>query len=581
MTYKVDERDLEFNLFEWLDLKKILSFETFQEHRVDLYKMILKESLKFAQNEIWPLNQKSDTIGCHKDKNGVTTPPGFKDAYQRFAQNGFIAPEIAIQYGGQGLCHPVALALSEYLTGASVAFTMYAGLAKGSAHLIETFASAELAERFCPKMFGGIWAGTMCLTEPQAGSAVGDIKTSAKKNKDGTYSVAGNKIFISCGEHDLTENIIHLVLARVEGDPEGTKGLSLFIVPKIWVNDDGTLAGPNDVQCVNIEEKMGIHGSATCSLNFGENKKCRAHLVGKQSFGIKYMFKLMNEARLLCGLQGQAVAGTAFEHAKDYAKERVQGGKTFIVSYPDVRRNLAICKSLVEAMRGMLLYTAWQVSVGKHSKDPAEKEKAQNRADLLTPICKAYCSDMGFRVTELAMQVYGGYGYIAEYPIEQYMRDVKISSIYEGTNGIQALDLLGRKLSMKNGELFQEFYQDVSEFITENETHKELKVEILELKKAIDSIGQVAMQFAQWSSEGDRIKPQLGATPFLEMCGHAVAAFVLLSQAVLAQKQIKKESFYQNKVHTARFFAHNLLPKVRMFAKAILSGDSSAMAIEF
>lgn len=581
MTYKADERDVEFNLFEWLDLKKILGFEAFREHTIDLYKMVLKEGLKFAQNELSPLNKKADAVGCSLDKKGVTTPPGFRDAYQKFAQNGFIAPEISPQYGGQGLCHPVASAVSEYLTGANVAFTMYAGLSKGGAHLIESFASEELAKRFCPKMFGGTWAGTMCLTEPQAGSAVGDIKTSAKKNKDGTYSVMGNKIFISCGEHDLTENIIHLVLARAEGDPEGTRGLSLFIVPKIWVHDDGSLGEPNDVACVNIEEKMGIHGSATCSLNFGENKKCRAHLVGEQSLGIKYMFKLMNEARLLCGVQGQAIAGTAFEHAKDYAKERVQGGKTLIIAYPDVRRNLAICKSLVEAMRGMLLYTAWQISVGKHSNDPTEKDKAQNRADLLTPICKAYCSDMGFRVTELAMQIYGGYGYIAEYPIEQYMRDVKISSIYEGTNGIQALDLLGRKLSMKNGELFQEFYQDLSEFITKNENHKELKSEILELKKAVDSVGQAAMQFAQWSSQGDRIKPQLGATPFLEMCGHTVAAFVLLSQAVLAQTQIEKENFYQDKVLTARFFVHNLLPKVRMFSKAILSGDDSAMKLQF
>lgn len=585
MTYKLDERDVNFTIFEWLDMKKLLNLEAFKEQNEELYQMIVKEGIKFATNELDPINASGDREECTIKDGQVYTPKGFKEAFQAFAQNGFMGIDTPTTYGGQGLPQLFGSVLYEFFTGANVPFSMYTGLTRGGAHLIETFASSELAERFCPPMYEGRWGGTMCLTEPQAGSAVGDLKTTATPNDDGTYNIVGNKIFISGGDHDLTENIIHLVLARVDGDPVGTtKGISLFVVPKIWVNEDGSLGESNDVSCVNIEHKMGIKASSTCSLNFGENGKCRGYLVGDRAAGMKYMFQLMNEARLLCGLQGEAVAGTSYLHAVDYAKERIQGGGHAIIEYPDIRRNLAICRSLAEGMRALIYYTAYMSDIAHHSTDEAEKEKAQNRIDLLTPICKGYCTDMGFRVTEIAMQIYGGYGYISEYPIEQYMRDVKIASIYEGTNGIQALDLLGRKLAAKNGQLFRELYEDMSSFAEKHSSHDVLKDDIAAFKSAADTVGQVAMSFAQWGMEGDRVSPMFSATPFLEMCGHTVLAYLLLDQATLAHEKIKNdqnETYYQNKIRTAKFFVKHLLPRVRMHAKAILERDKTAMEIEY
>lgn len=584
MAFKIDEKDVNFCLFEWLDLNKLLTFDAYKDQSLDLYKMVLGEGLKFARNELDPLNASGDQEGCRIENGQVKAPKGFKEAYQAYGQNGFISIDTPSTYGGQGLPALIGTIICEIVTGANVPFSMYSGLTRGGAHMIETYCSEAIAKIFCAKMFDGTWTGTMCLTEPGAGSAVGDLKTTAKPNADGTYSITGNKIFISGGDHDLTENIIHTVLARVEGDAPGTKGISLFIVPKIWANDDGSLGQPNDVSCVNIEHKMGIKASSTCSLNFGENGKCRGILVGERSRGMKYMFQMMNEARLYCGLQGGAIAGTAYENALAYAKERVQGSNNAIVNYPDVRRNLAFSKAYVEGMRALLYYTAQHIDIAHRSTNPEEKEHAQNRADLLTPICKAYCSDHGFKVTEIAMQVYGGYGYCSEYPIEQYMRDCKISSIYEGTNGIQALDLLGRKLSAKQGQLFRELYEDLSGFTSKNEGHDTLKEEILALKSNLDTIGQVAMAFAEWGMGGDQVSPMLSATPFLEMCGHVMLAYFLLDQAILADKKVKagdKDAFYKNKIKTAQFFVRHILPEVKMHAKTILSRDKTAMEMEF
>lgn len=583
MPFIIDEKDVNFCVFDWLNAGELAKLEKFKDHNEELFRMILTEGIKFAKNEIDPLQVKGDQQGCHLEDGVVKTPEGFKEAYQLFAQNGFIGIDIPTTYGGQGLPNLISVSLYEAFNASCVPFTMYAGLTRGSAFLIESFGSDEIKNMFCAKMYDGTWAGTMCLTEPSAGSAVGDLKTTATKNDDGTYNIVGNKIFISGGDQDITPNIIHLVLARVEGDVAGTKGISLFAVPKFWVNPDGSVGEHNDVNCVNIEHKMGIKASSTCSLNFGENGKCRGFLVGEQSKGMRYMFQMMNEARLLCGSQGQAIAATAYENAVKYAKERVQGGDKVITEYPDVRRNIALMKSWIEGMRGLLLMTAKYIDISHYSEDAEEKEKAQNRADLLTPICKAYCSDTGFKVTELAMQVLGGYGYCAEYPIEQYMRDVKISSIYEGTNGIQSLDLIGRKLALKQGQLFREFYEDLTTFAGEHEGHAEVGSDVQALKAAADTVGQVAMKFAEWGMGGDIVTPQLFATPFLEMCGDVCVAHVLLSQAVLADEKIKggsDEAFYRNKIRTARFFARNVLPRVKMRAKEILTADKSALELE-
>ena len=582
--YKINEKDVHFTLFEHLKIQDLSELQTFKEHNQELYEMIVNEGVKFAQNELAPLNHSGDHEGCQIKDGEVTTPKGFKEAYAKLAQNGFIGIDVPTTYGGQGLPVVLFLALNEFFIGSNSSFTLYSGLSRGSSFLIASLGSDELKSLFCEKMYNGTWAGTMCLTEPQAGTAVGDLRTTAKQNEDGTYNIVGNKIFITAGNHDLTDNIIHLVLARVEGDPEGSKGISLFVVPKFWVNQDGSLGEVNDVACVNIEHKMGIKASATCALNFGENNKCRGYLVGEQTHGLKYMFQMMNEARMLCGMQGMALAGTATENAISYAKERTQGGDALILNFPDVRRNIMLSQSLTEGMRTLLLYSAKTLDLAHNASDEAQKERMQNRADLMTPICKAFCSDQGFKVTELGVQILGGYGYCDEYPLEQYLRDVKIASIYEGTNGVQALDLVGRKLALKQGQLFKELYEDLSGFVGQNEAHEKLSAELSELKKSLDTLAQVAMKIAEWGMGGDRIKPQIAATPFLEMCGHVCCAWLLLEQALIAHDKISSgtdDAFYRNKIRTTQFYVNHHLPMVRMRAKEILSEDMSLMEFEF
>lgn len=599
MDYLRNERDVEFVLFEQLQIQSLTQLPAFSAFSTDDFKAFIAEALKFAKNEIAPINAKGDREGCKLKDGKVFTPEGFKRVYQLFAQSGFIGIDVPATYGGMGLPQGVSIAMMEAFVGAGVAFSMYPGLTRGSAHLIEAFGPPALAERFVPNMYGGTWAGTMCLTEPQAGSAVGDLKTSATPVGDGTYKIKGSKIFISGGDHDLADNVIHLVLARVEGDAAGTKGISLFAVPRTWVNDDGSLAQDNDVKVVNIEHKMGINGNATCLLSFGDGDICRGYLVGDRGKGMNHMFQMMNEARLLTGMQGMATAGTAYEYALNYAKDRTQFGATPIIEFPDVRRNLMFMKSYVEGMRALLYQTALFIDLEAHSADEKERAYYEGLVGVLTPICKAYCSDQGFRVTELAMQVYGGYGYCSEYPVEQYLRDVKISSIYEGTNGIQALDLVGRKLGLHGGKAFQSLYALIDGFCTENKTHDALKTEIDELKKAIDTVAQMAMKFMELSVSGNRDYPALSATPFLAACGDTVLAYLLLKQAVIAGGKLAGQplgsgdarkkalennetlKFYDGKIHTARFFVHHILPQVRARGKEILSLDRSALDVVF
>lgn len=600
MAYKVNYRDIEFNLFDYLQIQDLGKSEKFQGFGRDDFNAIISEALKFALKEIDPLFRPSDQVACKMEGGQVKAPPGFKEAYQHFAANGFIGIDVPTTYGGQGLPEVIAIATSEFFIGCCVAFSMYTGLSRGAAHLIETFATEDLAQKYVPKIYNGQWAGTMCLTEPQAGSAVGDLSTTAVKEGD-HYKIKGSKIFISSGDHDLTENIIHMVLARVEGDPAGTKGISLFMVPKIRINADGSLGETNDVKTVNIEHKMGIKGSSTATLSFGDNNQCIGYLIGEQRRGMAMMFQMMNEARIACGLQGQAVAGAAYEAALEYAKQRTQGGKTLIIEYPDVRRMLITMKAYVEGMRALLLYSSYLDDKSMLEKDATVKEKYEGRLSLLTPVCKAYCTDNGFKVTELAMQTYGGYGYISEYPIEQYMRDVKISSIYEGTNGIQALDLIGRKIGQKNGQYFRELYEEIDGFLSREASNPAFDSEIANVKKSLDQLGQVAMKFAEWGMGGNLISPQLHAVSFLHNFGDLMVSFLLLDQSVLALKKLEelwksqgatdeeKKSkvcteneearFLEGKVKTARFFISNILPQATARTKAILNNDLSPMKI--
>jgi hypothetical protein len=419
----------------------------------------------------------------------------------------------------------VGIAAAEMFVGACCSFTTYPGLTRGAANLIQSFGTPEQKKLFLENMYSGKWTGTMCLTEPQAGSAVGDIKTMAKKDGD-HYLIQGTKIFITAGEHDLAENIIHAVLARTENAPPGVKGLSLFIVPKIRVNPDGSLGEPNDVNCGGIEHKMGIKGSATCTLNFGDEGKCHGYLLGQEGQGIQLMFQMMNEARLGVGLQGFALGNLAYLYALKYAKERIQGveitrmkdptaPRVPIIKHPDVRRMLMTMKAYTEGLRALIYRAAYYADLAKVATDPQEKEFCENMVDLMIPVVKAYSTDIAFRLTEWAIQIHGGYGYCGEYPVEQLCRDVKITSIYEGTNGIQAMDLVGRKLSLKKGALFLGWMKEINGFIEKYKNHGHLGSAVSQLEQAKNTLVNVARQFGKAAAGGDILFPMLHACPFL------------------------------------------------------------------
>jgi len=586
MEYLIDQQDIEFLFKDVLDIENLKACPPYQDYGADDYLMIANEALKFAKNEMAPLNQKGDQTGAKLVNGKVILPEGFPELFKAYGQNGFFAVDIDPQWGGQGLPVVINSLLMEYFIGANCSFALLSLLTKGASNLVATFGTEELKKQVCQKMFSGEWAGTMCLTEPQAGTAVGDLSTKAIPQNDGTFLIQGTKIFITGGDHNCADNIIHLVLARVEGDPAGSKGISLFVVPKIWINSDGSLGEPNDIQIINIEHKMGINASPTCLVTFGDNKKCRGFLVGERRQGLPQMFQLMNEARLNVGLQGLAIGSTAYEHAKKYAKERVQGGNTAIIEYPDVKRMLATQKAYVEALRAMIYTAAIFEDLSHHHPDAKIREHSGDLIDFLTPICKAYGSDRGFDICNLAVMVHGGYGYTREYPVEQYLRDVKISAIYEGTNGVQALDLLGRKLRLKNGGLFKAYYEWIQQFCEQAKSDTTVGALIPQLKKALQHLRESVEIFAQKSSE-NLSYAQLHAMPFLNSCGDVTSAFLLLKSAYVAGNKLKSASlaqektFYENKIKIAHFFVSQILPQTESRLASLKSGDESCLGLEF
>jgi len=598
--YRANTRDMKFILDEMLNIEEtLLKREALAGFSVDDIHMILDEAAKFAETVLGPVNKEGDREGCRFEAGKVRVPEAYHEAYRKYCENGWNAVGTPVDAGGQGLPSVVATATGEMMTGACTSLGIYSGLTNGAARLIHSFGSEDLKERFMTKMFSGQWTGTMQLTEPNAGSAVGDSKSLAKRAGD-HYLISGTKIFISGAEQDLTENIVHAVLARVEGAPAGVKGLSLFIVPKIRLNADGSLGEPNDVSCGGIEEKIGLHGSATCLVNLGENDDCHGHILGEENQGIRLMFQMMNEARIGTGLQGVALASGAYLNCLSYTKERVQGvavenlrdpdaPRVEIIKHPDVRRMLLAQKAYVEGMRAMLYYCAYHVDMAETAPDKEEHDKHMEIVELLTPICKAYCTDMGFRCTELAIQAMGGYGCTADYPVEQYLRDLKPASIYEGTTGIQALDLLGRKVAMKGGSLFMNFIGILNEFVEAHQGDKAFKDLAAKLGKAKDRLSEVTMHLGGLSLSGDPLYPVLSATPYLYLFGDVLMAYLLLWQAVVAQKRLDslgkkpgedaEAAFYAGKVMSARFFIHHLLPHAYSHMEGILSGDRSALEI--
>lgn len=611
--YLVDLRDIQFLLFEHLEVEKLLEYPKFQEFNREMFEMIIEEGLKQAQEIAAPLGPLGDETGVKFEDGKVEVPQEFVDAYKLYAEAGWIAGTADPEWGGQGLPLTVGATVSEFFQGASFPLVSTGGLTTGAANLILAFGTEEMKSLYLERMFSGEWAGTMCLTEPQAGSAVGDTVCKAVKDGD-HYRIAGTKSFITSGDHNYTDNIIHMVLARTEGAPAGIKGISLFLVPKYRVNADGSLGDFNDIVVAGVEHKMGIHASPTCTLNFGDNGDCIGYLIGEECRGITYMFQMMNEARMMVGQQALGTAGTAYLNALEYTRERIQGvhvsqmrnpdaPRVAIIEHPDIRRMLLMMKALTEGMRALLYQTAYFADVAESSEDEAEKTKAHGFVELLTPVCKAYPSDMGFRVTEWAIQCFGGYGYCRDYGAEQHMRDIKITSIYEGTNGIQAMDLLGRKVSMGGGKLFLGYLGWLGEFIESHKSHATLADQIGRLEKAKDTLAHVTIDFGKAGAGGDMVYPVLNACSYLEMFGDVTVAFLLLQQAVIAQEKFDaicsakgadseeakrslceedaEARFYWGKLCSAEFFTTQILPRVNARAESIESGSRSALEVVF
>ena len=609
----LDERDQKFVLHEMLDLEELCKAPQYADFSRDVFDMILNEAQKFATEELYPILVDSDKEGCTLEDGNIKVPKAFQRLYKLYCEGGWASMSKEPEIGGQGLPFIMSLAAKEWFIH-NLGFLVLSFLGEGAAHLIEVYGSQELKDKYLPKMISGEWSGTMCLTEPGAGSDVGALTAKAVRQSDGTFKIKGTKSFITGLDQDLTENIIHPVLARIEGDPAGTKGISIFIVPKYIVNDDGTLGRRNDYEVAKIEEKMGFHGAPTGTMNLGDNDDCYAELLGEERQGMKIMFQMMNEARIGTGLQGVGSSSIAYLHALQYAKERIQGTsimdfgnpeapKVPIIKHPDVRRMLLSMKANVESMRAMMYYGAQCFDMSEVVEDETEKNKWRGLLEVLTPIIKAYCSDIGFRVTETALQVYGGYGYCSEYPVEQFLRDEKIASIYEGANGIQALDLVGRKLGMKKGTYFMSLLGEMNATIAGYKDYPEMK-ELAELvQAAVNVLADMGLFFAGCGKEGKFMVPVSHAYTFLMMMGKVVSGWLLLWQAGLASKKLeeiskakgvnrkdtekwadfvkdnKEAAFYVGKVAAAKYFIRNVLPEVDAAAKAIKTEDLSVLEI--
>ncbi|MEM7605699.1 MAG: acyl-CoA dehydrogenase [Myxococcota bacterium] len=591
--YKADLRDYEFLLFEQFRLDELLGQAPYEEWDADTIKEIFSQVYRFVTDVTGPLNAVGDRQGCRVEDGKVKVPDGFKDAWDRIYEAGWRTIASPVEYGGMGAPATIGILTDELLSGSNTAFNMYPGLALGAAEVIAHFGTEEQKKTFPEKMMNGAWGGTMCLSEPHAGSDVGASTTTAVPADKGRYKIKGTKVWISGGDHDMAENIVHLVLARIEGAVAGTKGLSLFIVPKNNVETGES----NDVQVASIEHKMGINGSATCVLNFGEDDSCYGELVGGvEHQGMRQMFKMMNFARIGVGIQGLAVASSAYLNALDYARDRKQGTsiKNFkdpeaprvsIIEHPNVRRDLLDMKSKVEGLRALLTKLAVHqdrlVAIG--GKDDETAAYHQGQIDLLTPIVKAHSSDEAYRVCETAIQVYGGAGYTQDWPVEQYARDSKIFSIYEGTNAIQAMDLVGRKLGQHGGKNTQAFLGEVQTFINEHKEDEELKDCFANLQKAHEAVGGSVMQFLGWFQGGKTERIPLMAERFLDMMARLTIGWLLLEQTVLARTKLEsadgenEKAFYEGKKAVGIHYARNIVPSIVANARILRTCDESAV----
>ncbi|MEN3382299.1 MAG: 3-(methylsulfanyl)propanoyl-CoA dehydrogenase [Hyphomicrobiales bacterium] len=591
-TYKAPVDDVQFLLNDVFHMERYGNLPGFSDVSPDTLTAILEEAAKLAEEVVQPLNRVGDIEGCKRHDDGsVTTPAGFKQGYRQYAEGGWMGISVPTEYGGQGLPGTLTVMINEILCGAGIAFSMYPGLTQGAIAAFLHHGTAEQKAFYLPKMTSGEWTGTMNLTEPHCGTDLGLCRTKAGKQADGSYKITGIKIFISAGEHDLSENIIHLVLARTEGAPAGIKGLSLFIVPKININKDGSLGTRNGVMCGSIEHKMGIHGNSTCVMNYDG---ATGFLIGEENRGINAMFTMMNEARLGVAVQGLAMSEVAYQNAVIYAKERLQGRSISgakapdkpadpIIVHPDVRRMLMSIKSLNEAARALVLWTALKADVAHRSDDEKARQAADDHMGLLTPVLKGVLTDNGLSNSVMAQQIFGGHGYIAEHGMEQFVRDARITMIYEGANGIQALDLVGRKLGRDGGRAITAFFGEVLAFVKEHSSDEAMKPYVMPLGDALATLQQATMWFMQNAMK----KPDnagAGSTDYMHLFGLVAMAYMWAQMAKAAQDKLKagangSEERMKAKLITGKFFMERMLPESTTHLKRIQTGADTMMAL--
>ncbi len=608
-NFLVDSRDVRFTLFEMLEVDKLgAKFPRYADFDRDVFEEILTLAERIGVDKMYPANAEGDKTSCkyNPDTKEVTIPECYREPIKAYYESGFVTLMESAEIGGMGMPVSIYEACNEIFMAGCMTMMMYPGLGHGAMLLVETYGTDELKRIYRDKMISGAWGGTMCLTEPDAGSDVGALKTKAIRQSDGTFLISGQKIFITAGENDLYENIIHPVLARIEGDPPGTKGISIFLVPKYLVNSDGSLGERNDVVCSGIEHKMGIRGSATCSMSFGDNGKCVGYLLGQERQGMKIMFQMMNEARLGVGVQGLSLASSAYLHAVTYAKNRVQGVNVTqllnpeakgvpIVQHPDVKRMLMWMKSTVEAMRMMCYYLGNCID-REHHGEGDESAEARAMAEFLLPVCKAGCTDMALLVSSEAVQVYGGYGYCDDYPVNQYLRDAKITQIYEGTNGIQSMDLLMRKLLMNKDQYnYSIFKKRVSETVAAAKGKVDDKY-IQLVERGMAKLDEVVEMFKGQMGGGKFLHLFMNATPFQQAMFMLSSAWLHLWSLTLTESrrnallgdakgedrnkilsENEEAAYYNGRVLSSQFFIGSEFPKYFGRMEAILWGDTSVI----
>lgn len=587
--YKAPVKEMKFTLNDVIDIAEVTAIDKFQDVDDDIIEAILQEGVKFTGEVLSPLNRSGDLNPATVSDGVVTTSPGFKEAYQQYCENGWNGITSNIEYGGQGLPYALGLPIMEMVESANSAFSLCPMLTASTILAIDTHGTEEQKKTYLEKLVSGAWSGTMNLTEPNAGSDVGALRSKAEKQNDGSYLIKGQKIYITYGEHEMAENIIHLVLARLPGAPKGTRGISLFIVPKFLINEDGSLGKRNDLTCVSLEHKLGIHGSPTCTMSYGDNNQCVGYLIGEENKGMMTMFTMMNDARLAVGSQGVAISERAYQMALEYANERVQGmslktrENSQIIEHPDVRRMMMTIKSTTEAARAIAYLNAKSIDLAKYHPEREVVEKYRGLADLLTPLSKAYGSDLGIENSSLAMQVFGGMGYIEETGIAQVYRDARINAIYEGTNGIQAMDLVGRKLSIEDGKHWRLLHDDIAKYAETLPDNDEFAA----IRNNLSKVVSLSKDSAEWLLSQHKVNicnTMVGSVPYLRMLSTTVGCYLMAKGALAAREKIENghsdKEFLEGKIVTSRFYAEQIVPTVLGLGEAIKAGDELFYAID-